>query len=574
MNKKDELKIELISNIDEQIIEKQTLKRFRLMLKNKVSRKKIAAWCGSAAGLLIACSVLFTIIFPLFIKNVPVYTGMTVSNSMPSAQTAAAFPEAASMDLWEPSREVVKLASYSPKATVSRPTPLAALNTTSESTEEPQPQPSFPDIVGADRLLYYAKKNEDIYITVHINNPESFEILSFTLNGTKYQSYMFEAGSNSEELILKVNVGEAQGIVEYTIDAIKYVDGTEIKDVRMDGEKTVRVGVYPENSSEHPMVSVTDKVIGCEDITFTTALSDVNYMVQASEGKLYVFLYAGAEQIAQQELSISENTSVSFSDLIHGTEYCYHIVAYYDLLDGNGFAPHSLYEERFYTKSLVEIGNVQLVDEENLSFDVNITGGQNVSIQKIELLNAFGTAEYTGDAETRSFDGLVIGRYTLKVTYAYDNGETKVGYAYSMTDIAVDTLGSTESVVQDGRIIRDYSDTELVFNPSTSNYIYHRGIDITTSHEDQGVYAAFTGIVKEVSDGRVVMTDMSGNIEILYESLTNIPISIKTGSVVSRGSSLGVISGTYLYEVADPDHVHIEIRVSGENKNPMDYFKD
>ena len=31
--------------------------------------------------------------------------------------------------------------------------------------------------------MYYAQPNQDIYINVHISNPDSFEILSFTLNG-------------------------------------------------------------------------------------------------------------------------------------------------------------------------------------------------------------------------------------------------------------------------------------------------------------------------------------------------------------------------------------------------------
>ena len=41
--------------------------------------------------------------------------------------------------------------------------------------------------------------------------------------------------------------GDAEGIVEYTIDAIKYIDGTEIKDVIIDGNKTVMAGVKIQN---------------------------------------------------------------------------------------------------------------------------------------------------------------------------------------------------------------------------------------------------------------------------------------------------------------------------------------
>ena len=94
-------------------------------------------------------------------------------------------------------------------------------------------------ISSADKI-YYADKNQDIYITIKLSNPDSYEIMSFTLNGNKYSSYMFEQGSDMENLILKHNVGNAAGIVDYTIDAIKYIDGTDIKDVIMDGDKTVK----------------------------------------------------------------------------------------------------------------------------------------------------------------------------------------------------------------------------------------------------------------------------------------------------------------------------------------------
>jgi hypothetical protein len=110
-----------------------------------------------------------------------------------------------------------------------------------------------------EQPMYYAKAGQEIYITVHISNPDSFEILSFTLNGKKYSSYMFEEGSDMENLILKVTVpSDAEGVIDYTIDAIKYVDGTDIKDVDMRGERTVKVGVY---TSKQPKATVSEELV-------------------------------------------------------------------------------------------------------------------------------------------------------------------------------------------------------------------------------------------------------------------------------------------------------------------------
>ena len=88
---------------------------------------------------------------------------------------------------------------------------------------------------------YYADLSEDIFITIHISNPDNFEILSFTLNGEKYSSYMFERGSDMENIIIKCNVGRKSGEHEYTIDAIKYVDKSAIKDVVIRGNQTIKV---------------------------------------------------------------------------------------------------------------------------------------------------------------------------------------------------------------------------------------------------------------------------------------------------------------------------------------------
>ena len=96
---------------------------------------------------------------------------------------------------------------------------------------------------------HYADLSEDIYIHIHIKNPDKFEILSFTFNGEKYSNYMFEYGSNMETIIVKYNVGRESGIHDYTIDAIKYVDGTDIKDVIIRGDQTISVHVSEYESS-------------------------------------------------------------------------------------------------------------------------------------------------------------------------------------------------------------------------------------------------------------------------------------------------------------------------------------
>ena len=85
------------------------------------------------------------------------------------------------------------------------------------------------DQINVDSIEYFADLGEEIYIHIHFDNPDNFEIVSFTINGKKYSNYMFEEGSNMETIIIKINVGRESGVQEYTLDAIKYIDGTKIK---------------------------------------------------------------------------------------------------------------------------------------------------------------------------------------------------------------------------------------------------------------------------------------------------------------------------------------------------------
>lgn len=569
MNRKDEIKFEILSNIDDRIIEEQTKKRHRLIEKPRYSRKKLMTWIATAASFLLFFSSLFVLI-PLFQKQVPVYQGMTVSHSRPIAQEAADGPTAGPGQMSLAFGDDAYAALPSLKAPGRALAASVVLNRERGGAEAAEI--SFPEIEGDDRVLYYAKKNEDIYITIHINNPASFEILSFTLNGEKYQAFMFEDGSNSEELVLKVNVGNTEGIVAYTIDAIKYIDGTEIKDVRMDGEKTVKVGVYPENQ---PTVAVTDKTVDYEMFSVAATLSDALGMIEESEGKLFVFLYDGAEQVASKEVPIGDVITASFTGLTAGGRYRYEIVAYYDAFDGEGFGAYSLYGEDFYAKSHVKVENVQLVSNQ-ISFGVS--KGEGAHLQKVELLDQFGETVVTGNAETRSFAGILPGIYTVRVTYAYGDGEAKHGYAYS-TEVELafspGCLGSITSVVIGGRVVRPYSGEEMIYNPTTDDFRRHHGVDVCPdSQNKREVYAAFGGVVKEVSpdSGKVVIADKDGNVEITYMSLGG--ISVTKGSTVTAGQKIGTVGSTYMMEAADEAHVHIELRVFGEQKDPMDYFTE
>lgn len=210
------------------------------------------------------------------------------------------------------------------------------------------------EVIGSTKEIYYTTPNQYIYINIHISNPDKYEILSFTLNGEKYSSYMFEQGSTLETLILKVNVGNVSGIVEYTIDQIKYVDGTEIKDVKIDGEKTVKAGVKIENQVTADISNVT---IGTNGISLSAKITDNDALLAYSNGAIKAVLYDGEQLIATKDIVLGNN-SVVFDMLTTNRIYQYAIVAFYDDLSGNGVESHILSKNAFSTNAAVLFDNI------------------------------------------------------------------------------------------------------------------------------------------------------------------------------------------------------------------------
>ncbi|MBE6703331.1 MAG: leucine-rich repeat domain-containing protein [Ruminococcaceae bacterium] len=351
MNKRQKRNLEVLSNIDETIVEWSSKKRSTLKnsQRERMPKKKWYIIGGSiaAAFLLVLGSVLLLV--NLLVKQVPVYTGMTVSNNLPTiiAQSVD-FP----------------LYFNAP----GHPNPLEGDYHKDHPIDQNKP---FPDekrpiqdavshslqVQGSNVALYYANPGESVYITVHIDNPDNFEILSFTLNGKTYSSYMFKEGSDMENLILEIAIDDQQtGILSYTIDAIKYVDGTAIKDVRMDGDKTVQVAVYTENQ---PAATVASEVVGYNSISMNIHVADPETLLSMSTGALQAVLYDGDAIVAIKELSLGDN-SVTFDGLKTNTLYQYAVIASYDALDGEGVMYHVLAQKALRTKYIVLFDDVEL----------------------------------------------------------------------------------------------------------------------------------------------------------------------------------------------------------------------
>lgn len=272
------------------------------------------------------------------------------------------------------------------------------------------------DVIGAGADIYYADAGQDVYITVRLSNPDNYEILSFTLNGKKYSSYMFEEGSDMENLVLKVDKNSlGGGINEYTIDAIKYVDGTNIKDVRMDGDRTVKIGVRVGDDMTRAVIA--NEQIGLTSVQFDVSVVDDYSLIARSEGYVKAALYDGLKMIYKDISLDGTTTHVEFDNLLPNTLYQYAIVAPYDDLSGNGVQLNTLHKRSFYTDTIVLFADVELT-QTGVSW--SYTWHESAKNKQITALQLTKNGSKVRDlpADATSVDGLLSGNeYTLTATY-------------------------------------------------------------------------------------------------------------------------------------------------------------
>lgn len=282
----------------------------------------------------------------------------------------------------------------------------------------------------------YAAPSEEILITVKIDNPKSFEILSFTLNNYKYQSFEFVEGSNSSEIIVKFKVGSVSGIEEITIDAIKYVDGESIRDVRFEGEKTIKIGVTYQNV---PNVSDISEIMNLTDYGINVEVKDEDDIIDPNTG-INIYLFDTENLLSVEKLNIGR-TLIPYSNLRLGSEYTYIIVGVFDLLDGEGKKANILYRKTFITDEGYNFGDIT-TDYDSAHINLMRTLKFNGNLTKVELYNGDSLVDTVKPNELEAKADTfvpVFNNLLSNTTY-----ECVATYEYSIVENGVDTLVSKE----------------------------------------------------------------------------------------------------------------------------------
>jgi len=129
----------------------------------------------------------------------------------------------------------------------------------------------------------------------------------------------------------------------------------------------------------------------------------------------------------------------------------------------------------------------------------------------------------------------------------------------------------------DSFVIKEHSDSMPVFSYTMNDYRVHNGPDFACS-KGTPVCAAADGVVCEVTDdpmmGVTIALQHSGNAVTRYSGLSEESMSVvKVGNNIPRGSVIGSAGDTALIESAEESHIHFELLIGGEQKDPADYMK-
>lgn len=132
---------------------------------------------------------------------------------------------------------------------------------------------------------------------------------------------------------------------------------------------------------------------------------------------------------------------------------------------------------------------------------------------------------------------------------------------------------TVELILPMGKIIKNYSDSELQYSATYGDMRLHSGIDVQMALGSE-VTASAKGTVGEISEdallGKCITMEYSDNITVKYCGFDTLAVS--EGEEVKAGRVIGT-AGTVPGECADDSHIHIEVKKDGKTVEPFSVFK-
>ncbi len=123
-------------------------------------------------------------------------------------------------------------------------------------------------------------------------------------------------------------------------------------------------------------------------------------------------------------------------------------------------------------------------------------------------------------------------------------------------------------------VLKDYTDSSLVYDATTKLWCTHQGIDYSAI-EGQEVKSVYDGVISKVEStmmyGTIVYLKVSDELTVVFKGLAS-GVSVKEGDTVKKGQIIGKVT-SFLAEKAEGIHLHLEVLKAGKLVNPNEYFK-
>ena len=150
--------------------------------------------------------------------------------------------------------------------------------------------------------------------------------------------------------------------------------------------------------------------------------------------------------------------------------------------------------------------------------------------------------------------------------------------SYNFDENSVSTSAPSNIIfimpVENGEIIKDFSNTSLKYNSTLKQWESHKAVDIK-ANDDANVLACYDGEVVDVSStylkGTVVTIKHNDSLQTVYGSLDE-NVLVKVGDKVSKGQIIGKVSTTAKNESSDGSHLHFEVLLNGIKVDPNLYL--
>lgn len=167
-----------------------------------------------------------------------------------------------------------------------------------------------------------------------------------------------------------------------------------------------------------------------------------------------------------------------------------------------------------------------------------------------------------------------------------ETSETKMPETEKPTDVTVENnvndVVATPALPEftspvSGNVVKEHSETVLVYSITMGDYRTHSGIDVETA-VGADVRAVADGVIGEVWEdpmwGYCISILHQCDAVSYYKNLTRESLlAVSPGDGVKRGQLIATVGESALMETADEPHLHFELKIAGESVDPMDYFE-